>query len=202
MNKELNVNNMFSNSDDTKKHFEMYEKYDIEEMLKSYLLSKSQLEELESKIEKNNILLKYNGTEFEESEAEAIEAMTLKSSTIPDIPKSKTNKKTDITANIALTYKEKLKYTNKADKIKLINENVRYNEKAEPLRDLVEKVERMLRALNNEQKLIVKSYYMFEQKWNYVSITYTDAYKTPITINQLKNIRNTAMQTMLKVINI
>lgn len=202
MNKELNVNNMFSNSDDTKKHFEMYEKYDIEEMLKSYLLSKSQLEELESKIEKNNILLKYNGTEFEESEAEAIEAMTLKSSTISDIPKSKTNKKTDITANIALTYKEKLKYTNKADKIKLINENVRYNEKAEPLRDLVEKVERMLRALNNEQKLIVKSYYMFEQKWNYVSITYTDAYKTPITINQLKNIRNTAMQTMLKVINI
>ncbi len=180
----------------------MYEKHDIEEMLKAYLLSKSQLEELESKIEKNNILLKYDGTEFEETEAETIEGMVLKSPMISDIPKSKTNKKSNPTENVALTYKENLKHTNEADKIKLMNENIRYNNKAEPLRDLTEKVERMLKALNNEQKLIVKSYYMYEQKWNYVSIAYTDVYKIPITINQLKNIRNTAMQTMLKVINI
>lgn len=183
-------------------HIIMYEKHDIEEMLKAYLLSKSQLEEIESKIEKNNVLLKYNGTEFEETETEVIEAMTLKSSTISDIPKSKTNKKSNITENIALTYKENLKYTNKVDKIKLINENERYNKKAEPLRELTEKVERMLRALNNEQKLIVKTYYMSEQKWNYVSNTYMEVYKEPKTVTQLKNIRNTALKIMLKVINI
>ena len=42
----------------------MYEKCDIEEMLKGYLVSKSQLEELESKIEKNKVLLKYNGKKY------------------------------------------------------------------------------------------------------------------------------------------
>ena len=83
-----------------------------------------------------------------------------------------------------------------------MNENTRYNEKAEPLRDLVGKVERMLRALNNEQKLIIKTYYMYEQKWNYVSNTYIDVYKEPRTITQLKNIRNAALEKMLDVINI
>ena len=39
-----------------------------------------------------------------------------------------------------------------------MNENVRNEEKAEPLRDLVGKVDRMLKALNNEQRLIVKTY--------------------------------------------
>ena len=34
----------------------MYEKCNIEEMLKKYLLSKSQLEELENKIAKNKVL--------------------------------------------------------------------------------------------------------------------------------------------------
>ena len=42
----------------------MYEKCEIEQMLKKYLKSKSQLEELESKIEKNKILLKYSGKKF------------------------------------------------------------------------------------------------------------------------------------------
>jgi hypothetical protein len=128
----------------------MYEKCEIEQMLKKYLKSKSQLEELESKIEKNKVLLKYNGKKYKESEAEIIEGMALKAPAISDIPKSKTNKKSNPTENIALTYKDKLTYTNKADKIRLINENIAYNEKAEPLRDLVGKVDRMINALNNE----------------------------------------------------
>lgn len=182
--------------------FIMYEKSDIEDMLKKYLKSKSQLEELESKIAKNKVLLKYNGKKFQESEAETIEGMALKSPAISDMQKSKTNKKSNPTENIALTYKDKLTYINKADKIKLMNENVIYNEKAEPLRDLVGKVDRMIKALNNEQKLIVQTYYMYEQKWNYVSRTYVDVYNEPKTINQLKNIRNVALEIMLDVVNV
>lgn len=180
----------------------MYEKSDIEDMLKKYLKSKSQLEELESKIAKNKVLLKYNGKKFQESEAETIEGMALKSPAISDMPKSKTNKKSNPTENIALTYKEKLTYINKADKIKLMNENVKNNEKAEPLRDLVGKVNRMIKALNNEQKLIIESYYMYEPKWDYVSRTYLDVYNEPRTIGQLKNIRDIALKIMLDVINI
>lgn len=67
----------------------MYEKCDIEEMLKGYLVSKSQLEELENKIAKNNVLLKYNGKKYKESEEEVIEGMALSSPTISDMPKRK-----------------------------------------------------------------------------------------------------------------
>ena len=67
----------------------MYEKCDIEEMLKGYLVSKSQLEELESKIEKNKVLLKYNGKKYKESEEEVIEGMVLSSPVISDMPKRK-----------------------------------------------------------------------------------------------------------------
>lgn len=180
----------------------MYEKNEVEDMLKSYLKSKSQLEELESKIEKNKVLLKYDGKKYEESEAEIISEMALKSPDFSDIPKSKTNKKSNPTESIALTYKEKRIYTNKADKVKLMNENIVYEEKAEPLRDLVGKVDRMIKALNNEQKLIIETYYMYEPKWNYVSRTYLDVYNEPRTIAQLKNIRDVGLKTMLEVINI
>ena len=67
----------------------MYEKCDIEEMLKGYLVSKSQLEELENKIAKNKVLLKYNGKKYKESEEEVIEGLELSSPTISDMPKRK-----------------------------------------------------------------------------------------------------------------
>lgn len=69
--------------------FIMYEKSDIEDMLQKYLVSSSQLEELESKIAKNNVLLKYDGKKYEESEEETIEGMALSSLTISDMPKRK-----------------------------------------------------------------------------------------------------------------
>ena len=67
----------------------MYEKCYIEEMLKGYLVSKSQLEELENKIAKNKVLLSYNGKKYTESEEEVIEGMSLSSPAISDMPKRK-----------------------------------------------------------------------------------------------------------------
>lgn len=180
----------------------MYEKCEIEEMLKNYLKSKSQLKELESRIEKNKVLLKYDGTKYKESEAEVIRGMALKSPVISDMPKSQTNKKSNPTEDIALSYKDKQIYKNKADKIKLMSDNAVYEEKAKPLRDLVEKVNTMIESLNNEQKLIIETYYMYEPKWNYVSRTYLDVYNEPRTIAQLKNIRDIGLKTMLEVINV
>ncbi len=180
----------------------MYEKHDIEEMLKEYLLKKSQLDELEEKIENNDIQIKFHGTKNKESEEETIRNLSLSSPIISDTPKGKTNKISNTTENIALSYREKMIYTNKADKIKLMNENVAYNKTAEPLREAVGRVERMLRALNNEEKLIIKTYYMYEPKWNYVANTYFKIYTETRTINQLKNVRDAALEKMLKVVNI
>ncbi len=67
----------------------MYEKCEVEEMLRSYLLSNSQLKELENKIAKNEVLLKYNGKKYKESVEDTIEGMALNSPTISDIPKRK-----------------------------------------------------------------------------------------------------------------
>lgn len=108
----------------------------------------------------------------------------------------KTNKISRPTENIALTY------TNKIDNKKLIIENAEYEQKAEPLRESVGKVDRMLKALNNEQKLVIQTYYFYEPKWNYVTTKYFEIYKESKTVNQLKNIRNIAINIMLDVINI
>lgn len=180
----------------------MYEKHDIEEMLKNHLKRLAQLKELKSKIEKNEIQLKYDGKKMEMSVDEKIESMALKSTDYSKISTGKTNKKSTPTENIALNYRDDLTYIHKVDKIKLINEIKDYKRKAEPLEDFTGKVERMLGALNKEQKLVIESYYMYEPKWNYVSRTYIDVYNEPRTINQLKNIRDIALKIMLEVINI
>lgn len=83
-----------------------------------------------------------------------------------------------------------------------MNENEVYIKKAEQLRDEVLKVNRMLRALNNEQRLIIESYYMHEVKWNHVAETYKKVYNEERTINQLKNIRDKAIKIMLDVLNV
>ena len=43
---------------------------------------------------------------------------------------------------------------------------------------------------------------MYEPKWNYVATTYVQVYNEPRTVNQLKNIRDKALEVMLDVINI
>ena len=56
----------------------MYKKCDIEEMLKKYLISKAQLEELDFKTNRNKVLLKYNGKIYRETDEEAIRELALK----------------------------------------------------------------------------------------------------------------------------
>lgn len=67
----------------------MYEKCEVEDMLRIYLKSNSQLKELENKISKNNVLLKYNGEKYEDTEDDLIEGMALKGVSITDMPKRK-----------------------------------------------------------------------------------------------------------------
>lgn len=67
----------------------MYEKIEIEQMLRNYLLKKSQLESIEDKINKNDILLKYNQKKYEETDEETIEGMALHSPEISVVPKRK-----------------------------------------------------------------------------------------------------------------
>lgn len=184
---------------------EQYGKEDIEKMLKEYLINKSQLKELESRIEKNNVKLKYDGTEYQQSADETIEELSLKSPTLSETPISKTNVLSNPTERVALSYGQKMRRINKLgleNRIKTIKENEEYKNKAEPLREVVSKVENMLEALNNEQRIVIETYYFYEQKWDYVAKTYMEVYNNPKTIKQLQNIRDKAFERMLNVVNV
>ena len=85
----------------------MYEKHDIEEMLKSYLIKSAQAKELQRKIEANNAMLEYSGTRLIENDNEIIEELSL-STPKTDIPPAKTNKTANSTERIALSYKSNL----------------------------------------------------------------------------------------------
>ena len=179
----------------------MYEKHDIEEMLKSYLIKSAQAKELQRKIEANNAMLEYSGARLIQTDKEIIEELAL-STPKTDIPPAHTNKTANSTEKIALSYKSNLIRINEVDKLKLINENANYYEKLSPILELVNKVNIMLSALDNEQRLVIETYYFHEPKWDYVANVYYDVYKEPRTINTLINIRNKALDIMLDVANV
>ena len=179
----------------------MYERHDIEEMLKSYLIKSAQAKELQRKIEANNVMLEYGATRLIETDNEIIKEMALATPKI-DNSLAKTNKISNSTERIALSYKSKLVRINEADKLRLISENANYYEKLSPLLEVVNKVNIMLSSLNNEQKLVIETYYFHEPKWDYVANVYYDVYKQTRTITRLKTIRNIALDIMEKVINV
>lgn len=64
------------------------------------------------------------------------------------------------------------------------------------------RVENMINQLSAEEKFIIKIYYMEKSKWDYVSQQYCMEFQKPKSINQLLNIRDTAIKSMLDVLNI
>jgi hypothetical protein len=59
----------------------------------------------------------------------------------------------------------------------------------------------MLQQLSNEEEFIIKSYYMRRAKWDYVANEYYEEFQKPKSINQLLNIRDNAMESMLEILN-
>ena len=179
----------------------MYKKHDVEEMLKSYLINSAKAKELQRKIEANSAMLEYNRSRLIQTDKETIEELAL-STPKTDTPPAHTNKTANSTEKIALSYKSKLTRINEVDRLRLVNENASYYEKLSPLLDVINKVNNMLSALDNEQRLIIETYYFHEPKWDYVANVYYDVYKEPRSISRLQIIRNRALDIMLDVLNV
>lgn len=64
------------------------------------------------------------------------------------------------------------------------------------------RVENMMIPLSTEEKFIIKTYYMEKSKWDYVSQQYCIEFQKPKSINQLLNIRDNAIESMLETLNI
>ena len=59
----------------------------------------------------------------------------------------------------------------------------------------------LLIQLTDEEEFVIRTYYMKKSKWDYVSQQYFSEFQKPKSINQLLNIRDNAIQSMLEVIN-
>lgn len=63
------------------------------------------------------------------------------------------------------------------------------------------RVENMMIPLSTEEKFIIKTYYMEKSKWDYVSQQYCIEFQKPKSINQLLNIRDNVIESMLETLN-
>lgn len=177
-----------------------YIKEDVEKMLKEHPKNQAKLTEVEIKREEYEKRLEYAGTVNEETNEEIIESMQLSGQAFDSIH-SNTNKITDITGNTAINYHKEINYINKEDRSFLERKIEELTALKNNLDKQIVRVENLLRQLSVEEEFIIKTYYMQKAKWDYVSQQYCVEFQKPKSINQLLNIRDSAIKSMLDILN-
>lgn len=177
-----------------------YIKEDVEKMLKEHPKNQAKLTEVEIKREEYEKRLEYAGTVNEETNEEIIESMQLSGQAFDSIH-SNTNKITDITGNTAINYHKEINYINKEDRSFLERKIEELTALKNNLDKQIVRVENLLRQLSVEEEFIIKTYYMQKAKWDYVSQQYCVEFQKPKSINQLLNVRDSAIESMLDILN-
>ena len=178
-----------------------YIKEDIERMLKDHLKNQAKLTEIQLKKEEYEERLEYAGTVYEETENEIIENMQLAGQAYDSIH-SNTNKVSDKVLNTVMNYHREERHINKEDRQFLQTKLEELNKLKDELDKKIVRVENMINQLSAEEKFVIKIYYVEKSKWDYVSQQYCMEFQKPKSINQLLNIRDTAIKSMLDVLNI
>lgn len=178
-----------------------YIKEDVETMLKDHLKNQAKLTEIQLKKEEYEKRLEYAGTVYEETKNEIIENMQLAGQAYDSIH-SNTNKISDKVLNTVMNYHREERHINKEDRQFLQTKLEELNKLKEELDKKIVRVENMINQLSAEEKFVIKIYYMEKSKWDYVSQQYCMEFQKPKSINQLLNIRDTAIKSMLDVLNI
>lgn len=178
-----------------------YIKEDVEKMLKDHLKNQAKLTEIQLKKEEYEKRLEYAGTVYEETENEIIENMQLAGQAYDSIH-SNTNKVSDKVLNTAMNYHREERHINKEDRQFLQTKLEELNKLKDELDKKIVRVENMINQLSAEEKFVIKIYYMEKSKWDYVSQQYCMEFQKPKSINQLLNIRDTAIKSMLDVLNV
>lgn len=178
-----------------------YIKEDVETMLKEHLKNQAKLTEIQLKKEEYEKRLEYAGTVYEETENEIIENMQLAGQAYDSIH-SNTNKISDKVLNTVMNYHREERHINKEDRQFLQTKLEELTKLKDELDKKIVRVENMINQLSAEEKFVIKIYYMEKSKWDYVSQQYCMEFQKPKSINQLLNIRDTAIKSMLDVLNI
>lgn len=178
-----------------------YIKEDLEKMLKEHTKNQAKLTEIELKKEEYEKRLEYAGSVFEETDRETIESMQLAGQTCDSI-QSNTNKISDITANTAMEYQREMHHINLENRDYLERKINELSDIKDELDKKIVRVKNLLQQLSAEEEFVIKIYYMQKSKWDYVSQQYCVEFQKPKSINQLLNIRDSAIESMLEVLNI
>jgi hypothetical protein len=179
----------------------LYIKEDVEKMLREYPKNEAKKTEIQLKHEEYEERLNYAGTVYKDTEKEIIENMQLSGQAYDSIH-SNTNKISDTTANTAMNYHKEEVHVNKEDRVFLERKILECEAEEKRLNKQIVRVKNLLNQLSKEQNFIITSYYLEKSKWDYVSKQYYEEYKKPKSINQLLNIRDTAIKSMLDILNI
>lgn len=178
-----------------------YIKEDLEAMLKNHLKNEAKLTETKLKQEEYEERLQYAGTVYQDSKEDVIEGMQLSGQAISDIPKSNTNKISNTVYNTVVGYRKEVNHVNSEDRVYLENKIEQCKKEIDKLNKVIVRVNNVLQQLSNEEEFIIKSYYMRRSKWDYVANEYYEEFQKPKSINQLLNIRDNAMKSMLEILN-
>lgn len=177
-----------------------YIKEDVETMLREYPKNEAKLTEIQLKKEEYQEQLNYAGTVYEDTEKEVIENMQIAGQSYDSIH-SNTNKMSDKVSNTVMNYQKELVHINKKDRQFLERKIQECEDEEKRLNKKIVRVKNLLNQLTKEQKFIITSYYLDKSKWDYVSNQYFVEYQKPKSINQLLNIRDIAIDSMLDILN-
>lgn len=177
-----------------------YAKENLEKMLKEHRKNEARLTELELRQEEYEERLEYAGTVYEDTSEEVIENMQLAAQSYDKIP-SYTNRITDKTFETATRYGEEQIYVNKENRKFLERKIEECKNEKKRLNKIIVRIKNLLNQLTKEQRFVITSYYLEKSKWDYISDQYFIEYQKPKSINQLLNIRNTAIESMLDILN-
>lgn len=179
-----------------------YIKEELETMLRNHRKNEAKLTELEIKQEEYEERLLYAGTVYQDSKEDVIEAMQLSGQVISDMPRGNTNKVSDSIYNTVVGYNREINYINKEDREFLENKIDLCKKEKAKLDKAIVRVNNLLNQLSSEEEFIIESYYMKKSKWDYVANEYFEEFQKPKSINQLLNIRDNAIESMLDILNI
>ena len=178
-----------------------YIKEDIENMLIEHPKNEAKLTEVKLKLEQYNKRLDYAGTVYEDTPEEIIEAMQLSGNGY-DTFHSNTNKVSDKVANTAMNYHKEEYHINKEDRAFLERKVKEYQDIKLELDQKIVRVENILNQLSEDEEFVIRKYYMKKSKWNYVEKAYFDNFEIHKSIKQLQAYRDSALDSMLEVINV
>lgn len=177
-----------------------YIKEDLETMLRNHKKNEAKLTEVQLKKEEYQERLYYYGTVYEDTQKEIIENMQLTGQAYDSIH-SNTNKISDKVLSTAMNYHKEEIHINKDNKVFLERKIKECEEEENRLNKIIVRVKNLLDQLSKEERFVITSYYLDKSKWDYVSNQYFIEYNKPKSINQLLNIRDTAIKSMLDILN-